>query len=303
VVDSDDLPLNVSRELLQDSKLTAAIRASCVKRALDLLEKIAGEDPEKYMSFLKECGSVLKEGLAEDFANRDKIAKLLRFASTTTSDAEPRVSFLDYIARMRPGQEAIYYLTADSYLTAKNSPHLEALRGKGVEVLLLHDRVDEWVISHLSEVEGKRLANIAKGDLDLSKIDHVDGSKAPEGRALENDLAARIKAVLGERVSEVRASLRLTESAACLVVNQYAMALHLQRLMKQAGQDLPNQSPILELNPEHPLLKRLSEAGGSDFDDLAWVLYDQAVLAEGAPLEDASAFVRRINSLIMSKAS
>lgn len=300
VVDSEDLPLNVSREILQENKLTAGIRASCVKRSLDLIEKVAGEDEEKYRAFLKECGSILKEGLAEDHAHRERIAGLLRFASTTTADDEPRVALKDYIGRMRPGQDAIYVLTGESHLATRNSPHLEALARKGVEVLLLTDRVDEWVISYLTEFDGKSIKNIAKGDLDLSKIDDVEGATPPPADAkLDEELAKRIKDALGERVSAVRGSHRLTASAACLVVDDYAMALHMQRILKAAGQGMPGTKPALELNAGHPLVQRLAGLDdGEAFKDLALVLHDQAVLAEGAPLEDPAGFVRRINALM-----
>lgn len=299
VVDSEDLPLNVSREILQENKLTAGIRASCVKRSLDLIEKVAGEDEDKYRAFLKECGSILKEGLAEDHGNRERIAGLLRFASTTTADDEPRVALKDYIGRMRPGQDAIYVLTGESHLATRNSPHLEALARKGVEVLLLTDRVDEWVISYLTEFDGKQIKNIAKGDLDLSKIADVEGATPPPADSkLDDELAKRIKDALGERISAVRSSHRLTTSAACLVVDDYAMALHMQRILKAAGQGMPGTKPALELNAEHALVKRLAGLEGDAFTDLALVLHDQAVLAEGAPLEDPAGFVRRINALI-----
>jgi molecular chaperone HtpG len=302
VVDSEDLPLNVSREILQENKLTAGIRASCVKRSLDLIEKVSGEDEEKYRAFLKECGSILKEGLSEDHGNRERIAGLLRFASTTTADDEPRVSLKDYIGRMRGGQDAIYVLTGDSWTATKSSPHLEALARKGVEVLLLTDRVDEWVISYLTEFDGKSIKNIAKGDLDLSQIPDLEGSAPPpQNTTLDEALATRIKDALGERVRIVRGSQRLTSSASCLVVDDYAMALHMQRILKAAGQGFPGSKPTLELNPEHPLVKRLiALEDGEAFTDLAFVLHDQAVLAEGAPLEDPAAFVRRINTLIGS---
>lgn len=302
VVDSEDLPLNVSRELLQDNKLTAAIRASCVKRALDLIEKVAGEDEDKYRAFLKECGAVLKEGLAEDHTHRERIAGLLRFASTTSADDEPRVSLKDYIGRMRPGQEAIYVLTGESWLAVKHSPHLEALARKGVEVLLLTDRVDEWAISYLSEFDGKPVKNIAKGDLDLSAIADLEGATPPPAEtSLDESLTKRIGEVLGERVSAVRGSHRLTSSASCLVVDDYAMALHMQRILKAAGQGGfgAGTRPALELNAAHPLVQRLARTEDpAAFADLAFVLHDQAVLAEGAPLEDPAGFVRRINALI-----
>jgi molecular chaperone HtpG len=298
VVDSDDLPLNVSRELLQDNKMTQAIRASCIKRVLDMLDKLANDDDKaKYVEFFKHFGAVIKEGLAEDFANRERIAKLLRYTSTSV-DGE--TSFDDYITRMKVGQEAIYYITAESLLAAKNSPHLEALKAKGVEVLLMHDRIDEWVMSYLNDYAGKKVQSVAKGEIDLAAI--ADGDQAPIVHApLDASLAARIRAALGDRVKEVRGSKRLSESASCLVVDQYEQALHLQRVLKQAGQPAMGGKAALEINAGHPLVQKLaSTEEGEKFNDLAHILFEQAVLSEGGQLEDPSGFVKRLNGLLMA---
>lgn len=298
VIDSDDLPLNVSRELLQDNKLTQSIRSSCVKRVLDLLDKLAGEeDQSKFNDFFKHFGSVLKEGLSEDFANRERIAKLLRFASTTESG---ETSFDAYIARMKVGQEAIYYITAESLLAAKNSPHLEALKAKGVEVLLMHDRIDEWVMSYLNEYAGKKVLSVAKGEVDLQNIADVEGAKT-ETTTLSESLAARIRAALGDKVKAVRGSKRLHESASCLVVDQYDQALHLQRVLKAAGQAVPSSKATLELNAGHALVQKLEATEDAQrFEDLAHLLFEQAVLSEGGQLEDPSGFVKRLNALLLA---
>jgi molecular chaperone HtpG len=299
VVDSDDLPLNVSRELLQDNKLTQSIRASCVKRVLDMLDKLASdEDSSKFDAFFKHFGAVLKEGLSEDFANRERIAKLLRFASTAQ---EADTSLDSYIARMKVGQEAIYYITAESLLAAKNSPHLEALKAKGIEVLLMHDRIDEWVMSYLNEYAGKKVVSVAKGEINLDNIAAVDGAQEPANTPLADNLAERIGKVLGEKVKTVRGSKRLHESAACLVVDQYDQALHLQRVLKAAGQPVHSGKAALEINGAHPLVQKL--AGTEDeakFADLANLLFEQAVLSEGGQLEDPSGFVKRLNGLLLA---
>ena len=297
VIDSDDLPLNVSRELLQDNKLTQSIRSSCVKRVLDLLDKLAAEeDQTKFNDFFKHFGSVLKEGLSEDFANRERIAKLLRFASTTESG---ETSFDAYIGRMKVGQEAIYYITAESLLAAKNSPHLEALKAKGVEVLLMHDRIDEWVMSYLNEYAGKKVLSVAKGEVDLQNIADVEGAKV-ETTTLSESLAARIRAALGDKVKAVRGSKRLQESASCLVVDQYDQALHLQRVLKAAGQAVPSSKATLELNAGHALVQKLEATEDAQrFSDLAHLLFEQAVLSEGGQLEDPSGFVKRLNALLL----
>jgi molecular chaperone HtpG len=298
VVDSDDLPLNVSRELLQDNKLTQAIRASCIKRSLDMLDKVAADDDkEKYLSFFNHFGATLKEGLQEDYANRERIAKLLRFNSTAV---EGMTSFDDYIGRMKVGQEAIYYITAESLLAAKNSPHLEALKAKGVEVLLMHDRIDEWVISYLNEYSGKRVQSVAKGDLQLDNIADVEGAKL-DHTPLAEALSKRISEALGERVKTVRGSTRLSESAACLVVDQHDMALHMQRVLKAAGQAAPSSKAALEVNAAHPLVKRMDATEDSaKFNELAVLLFEQAVLSEGGQLDDPSGFVKRLNGLLLA---
>ncbi len=301
VIDSADLPLNVSREILQESKDIDAIRAGCVKKVLGLLDDLAANDADKYKTFWGEFGQVLKEGVGEDFANKARIAKLLRFVSTHEDSAEPVVSLADYIGRMKDGQDKIYYITADSYAAAVGSPHLEVFRKKGVEVLLLIDRVDEWVTASLTEFEGKALVSVAKGELDLGALeDEADKAAQKEAEESARPLVERVKTLLGEQVQDVRATLRLTDSPACLVVGENEMSSHLERLLKQAGQDVPVSRPVLEVNPEHMLVKRLaSEGDDARAADLAHVLFDQALLAEGGKLEDPASFVKRINRLML----
>lgn len=301
VIDSADLPLNVSREILQESKDIDAIRAGCVKKVLGLLDDLAANDADKYKTFWSEFGQVLKEGVGEDFANKARIAKLLRFVSTHEDSAEPVVSLADYIGRMKEGQDKIYYITADSYAAAVGSPHLEVFRKKGVEVLLLIDRVDEWVTASLTEFEGKALVSVAKGELDLGALeDEADKAAQKEAEESARPLVERVKTLLGEQVQDVRATLRLTDSPACLVVGENEMSSHLERLLKQAGQDVPVSRPVLEVNPEHMLVKRLaSESDDGRAADLAHVLFDQALLAEGGKLEDPASFVKRINRLML----
>jgi len=302
VVDSNDLPLNVSREILQQSKDIEAIRSGCTKRVLTLLEDMAQNQKDKYASFWKEFGLVLKEGVGEDQANKEKIAALLRFASTHADTEEQSVSFADYLARMKPGQEKIYYVTAESFLAAKNSPHLEVFRKKGIEVLLLADRVDEWLVSNLTEFEGKTLASVARGDLDLGKLEDEAEKKEQEKQAGEyKDLTEKIKGALGERVKEVRVTLRLTASPACLVSDQYDLGGNLARILKAAGQKVPASKPIMEINPGHPLVQRLKYEE-THFADWSQVLFDQALLAEGGQLEDPAGFVRRLNELMLAMA-
>jgi molecular chaperone HtpG len=299
VVDSNDLPLNVSREILQESKDIEAIRAGCTRKILGLLEGLAKDEKDKYAEFWKQFGRVLKEGVGEDFANKEKIAALLRFASTQADTADETVSLADYVARMKTGQDKIYYVTADSFNAAKNSPHLEVFRKKGIEVLLLADRVDEWVVSHLTEFEGKALVSVAKGGLDLGGLEDESERKAVEQEAAEmKDLVARIKASLGERVKEVRVTHRLTESPACLVADEHDVSGNLARLLKAAGQGVPTSKPILEINPKHPVVQKLN-GEEARFDDWAAVLFDQALLAEGGQLDDPAGFVKRINALMM----
>jgi molecular chaperone HtpG len=303
VVDSADLPLNVSREILQQSKDIEAIRAGCTKKVLGLLEDLAtSEDSaqkEKYTSFWREFGRVLKEGVGEDHANRERIARLLRFASTHTDTDEEAVSLADYVSRMKEGQDKIYFITADSFNAARNSPHLEVFRKKGVEVLLLSDKVDEWVVAHLTEFDGRQLVSVAKGGLDLGKLEDEAEKQAQQKEAEEyKALMERIKTALGERVKDVRVTHRLTESPACLVADDYDMTGNLSRILKAAGQKVPTAKPILEVNPRHPAVQRL-KSEDRHFDDWAAVLFDQALLAEGGQLDDPAAFVKRINHLML----
>ncbi len=301
VVDSDDLPLNVSRELLQENKLVAQIRGGIVKRVLDVLEKMANENAEDYTTFWKSFGSTLKEGIAEDTANRPRIAKLLRFASTTQADGAQSTSLDDYIARMREGQDAIYFLTADGYAAASGSPQLESLKSRGIEVLLLHDRIDEWMTGYLHEYAGKSLRNTAKGELDLGSLaDSADAAKDADAGEASKALTERLKSLLGDRVSDVRVSRRLTESPACVVTAEHDMALHMQRLLREAGHDLPSSANVLEINPSHPLLVAFSETeDDARAGDLAAVLLDQGIIAGGGVLDDPADFVRRLNRLLM----
>ncbi len=301
VIDTADLPLNVSREILQHSKDIDAIKAGSVKKVLGLLEDLAENKPEEYSKFWNEFGRVLKEGPGEDFANKEKIAGLLRFASTNLDTDDQVVSFKDYIGRMKEGQEAIYYITADSFAAAQHSPHLEIFRKKGIEVLLLSDRVDEWLLGSLTEFEGKKLQSIAKGDLDLGKLE--DEAEKEQQKKVEDeskDLVEKIKTSLGEKVKEVRVTHRLTDSPACLVAGEHDLSGNLERLLKAAGQKTPESKPTLEINPEHKLVQRLkAEADEARFADLAHLLVDQALLAEGGQLEDPATFVKRMNSLIL----
>ncbi len=308
VIDSNDLPLNVSREILQHSKDIEQIKSGCVKKVLGLLESLANADEaadrEKYASFWQEFGKVLKEGVGEDYANKDRIAGLLRFASTNTDTPEQIVGLQDYIGRMKEGQDAIYYITAETFAAAKNSPHLEALRKKGIEVLLLSDRVDEWVVGSLTEFEGKKLQSVAKGELDLTRFEDETEKKQQEEAAVElKDVIEKIKETLGEKVKEVRVTHRLSESPACLVVENSDMSANLERLLKSAGQDVKAARPILEINPSHPLTQKIkAEAGKERFADWTEILFDQATLAEGAQLEDPAGFVKRLNGLMLDLA-
>jgi len=300
LVDSDDLPLNVSREILQHNKLIDTIRSGSVKKVLGLLESMAKDEPELYKDFWKQFGKVLKEGPGEDFSNRERIAGLLRFSTTETDGEEQTVSLDDYIARMKKGQDAIYYVTADSFAAAKNSPHLQIFRRKGIEVLLLSDRVDEWLVSHLAEYKDKKLASVAKGELDLDKLaDEEEKKQAEETRDEYADLVKRMQEVLTERVNTVRVSQRLTDSPSCLVMGEHDMAVHMQQMLKQAGHDVPVSKPDLEINPGHPLVSRLKdEADDARFSSWSNVLLDQAMLSEGGQLEDPVAFVNRLNDLL-----
>ena len=299
VVDSNDLPLNVSREILQESKDIEAIRGGCARKVLGLLEELASNDKEKYATFWGAFGPVLKEGVGEDHANKDRIAGLLRFASTCADTADETVSLTDYLGRIKEGQDKIYYVTAETFNAARNSPHLEVFRKKGVEVLLLSDRVDEWVVTHLPEFEGRTLVSVAKGGLDLGKLEDEAERKEKEQEATEfKDLVDRIRKSLGERVKDVRVTHRLTESPACLVADLNDMSGNLARLLKAAGQPAPVSKPILEINPKHPVVLRLTNED-RNFDDWAAVLLDQALLAEGGQLDDPATFVKRINQLML----
>ena len=298
VVDSADLPLNVSREILQQSKDVDAIRAGCAKRVLALLADLAQKDREKYAAFWREFGRVLKEGVGEDPSNRDEIAKLLRFASTHAGTEAEDVSLADYLGRMKEGQDRIYYVTAESFLAAKGSPHLEIFGKRGIEVLLLSDRVDEWLVANLREFEGKPLVSVARGELGLDKIKGEDATKDHEvGRY--KDLLVGLKRALGDRVKDVRVSQRLTESPSCLIADEHDIGGNLARILKAAGQNVPASKPILEVNPEHAIVARL-EPGDARFDAWAGLLFDQALLAEGGQLEDPAGFVRRTNDLMLS---
>ncbi len=304
VVDADDLPLNVSREILQHNRKIDTIRQANVKRILGALEKLAEEDKEKYQAFWDQFGKVMKEGPAEDYANRERIAGLMRFASTHNEKDEQTVSLADYIGRMQEAQEKIYYITADSPAAARYSPHLEVLKKKGVEVLLLSDRVDEWLVTSLLEFEGKPLVSVAKGELDLGELEDQEAKESSEKAAeTHKDLLKRMQEVLGESVKEVRVSHRLTDSPACLVVEEHDMSANLARVLKSIGQDAPQTRPIMEVNLTHPLLERLEQEPDEErFGDLSKVLFDQAQLAEGGQLDDPAAFVRRLNSLMLKLA-
>ena len=300
IVDSNDLPLNVSREILQESRDIEAIRGGCTKKILALLETLAGSEKDKYAQFWAAFGRVLKEGVGEDFANRDKVAGLLRFASTHGDSADATVALADYVGRMKEGQDKIYYVTAETFNAAKNSPHLEVFRRKGIEVLLLSDRVDEWVVGHLTEFDGKPLVSVAKGGLDLGALEDEAERKAGETEATElGPLIERLKQSLGERVKDVRITRRLTDSPACLVSDEHDVGGNLARILKAAGQKAPDTKPILEINPKHPVVLRL-ESDTAHFDDWAAVLLDQALLAEGGQLDDPATFVKRVNQLMLA---
>ena len=297
VVDADDLPLNVSRELLQHNRQLERIKGACVKRVLDLIEKLARDEPGKFAAFLKAFGNTLKEGIVEDHANRERIAGLLRFASTKGEGAAQTVSLEDYVSRMGEGQDTIWYITADGYKAAAGSPQLEAFRAKGIEVLLMFDRIDEWMLGHLHTFAGKSLKNVAKGELPL---DEADKAKQEEATKAAESLLAKLKGLLGERVGDVRVSARLTDSPSCLALADYEMAPHLARLLREAGQEIPESKPTLEINPQHALLQRIeAEPDAGKANDLATLLLEQAEIAAGAPLPDPAAFVQRINRLLL----
>jgi len=305
VIDSSSLPLNVSREILQESKDIESIRAGIVKKVLGLIEELSknedADGKEKFRTFYREFGQVLKEGVGEDYANRERIAKLLRFVTTQSDTDEPTVSLENYLHRMKEGQDKIYYVTADNLKAAKNSPHLEVFRKKGIEVLLLSDRVDEWLVTNLTEFEGKPLQSVAKGGLDLGSLE--DETEKEEREKESNDyqeLTERMKAALNKQVKDVRVTFRLTESPACLVADTYDMGGNLERLLKSAGQKVQHAKPILEINPHHPMVQRL-KTEVENFEDWSHILFDQALLAEGGQLEDPAAFVKRLNELLLLK--
>ncbi len=303
IIDANSLPLNVSREILQQSKQISAIKSGAVKKVLGMLEDLAKTEPEKYETFWAQFGQVIKEGPIEDHGNKERVAKLLRFASTHADTDKQEVSLETYVSRMKEGQDKIYYVTADSFSAAKNSPHLEIFRKKGIEVLLLSDRIDEWLVSNLDEFDGKHLQSVAKGDLDLGDLDAEEDKAAQEEVSKDfESVLKQIKDVLADKVSEVRLSHRLTESPACLVADVYGMSLNMERIMKDAGQGLGmgmGKKPIFELNPTHPLVVKMKEEqDDSRFADLTHILFDQAILSEGGQLDDPAAFVHKLNGLL-----
>ena len=305
LIDSNDLPLNISREILQQSRDVEAIRAAAVKRVLGLLEEVAAQRPDRYADFWREFGRVLKEGVGEDDANRQRIAGLLRYASTHRDTSDQTVSFADYAARMQDGQEKIYYVTADSFAAARQSPHLEVFRAKGIEVLLLHDRIDEWVVAHLDAFDGKPLQSVAQGDLDLGAL---SGSESDDRRRQETEdefkpIVERVRKALGSKAHDVRLTHRLTESPACLVSGQDGMSANLERVLRAAGQAVPNVPLVLEINPAHPIVARLKdETDDARFKDWSHILFDQALLAEGGRLAEPAGFVKRLNELMLALA-
>ena len=304
VLDSSDLPLNVSRELLQQNQQVDAIRSALTKRVLDMLSKMANKQPEDYIRFWDTFGAVLKEGPAEDFTNREKIADLLRFATTRDDEAVQRISLKQYVEAMQDDQQSIYYVVAENHATAKNSPHIEALRKQGVEVLLLSDRVDEWLMSHLAEYDGKSLRDVAKGEWDKSAHDEEAKKALEEAEKASESLIERMQGVLSDRVAGIRPTTRLTSSPACLTVAEHEMGAQMRRIMEAAGQKMPETKPTMEINVEHPLLQRLDQESDEDrFADLAQILLDQAALAEGSVLEDPATYVARLNKLLVEMSS
>ncbi|HUR32283.1 MAG TPA: molecular chaperone HtpG, partial [Vicinamibacterales bacterium] len=303
IVDSNDLPLNVSRETIQHSPEVARIRAASVKRVLGLLDDLASNQPDKYLAFWKEFGRVLKEGVIEDAAQKERVATLLRFASTHADSADQTVSLADYVGRMKEGQNSIYYVTGDSFQGAKNSPHLEVFRKHGVEVLLLSDRVDEWVVTHLTEFDGRKLQSVAQGGLDLSGLGETSSPADAVTDEAYKDMLARVQEVLKDRASAVRLTRRLTDSPACLVSDEHGLSRHLERMLRESGQSVPVSRPVLEINPDHPVVQRLKQESASAlFADWSHILFDQALLAEGGELEDPATFVKRLNSLTLALA-
>ena len=301
VVDSNDLSLNVSREILQKDPVIDSMKSALTKRVLDMLDKLAKDKPEDYTNFWKQFGQVLKEGPAEDFANKEKIAGLLRFASTQDGSGEQNVSLADYLGRVKEGQDKIYYLTGESYAQVKNSPHLEVFRKKGIEVLLLTDRIDEWLMSYLTEFDGKQFVDVARGDLDLGKLDSEEDKKAQEEIAKAKEgLVERLKSALGDEVAEVRVSHRLTDSPAILAIGEQDLGLQMRQILEASGQKVPESKPIFEINPAHPLIEKLDAEPDEDrFADLSHILFDQAALAAGDSLKDPAAYVQRLNKLLV----
>ena len=300
VVDSSDLSLNISREILQQDPQVDAMRSALTKRVLDMLTKMAKSEGEDYAAFWTEFGQVLKEGPAEDFSNKEKIAGLLRFATTHTDSETQDQSLADYISRMQEGQEKIFYVVAENFNTAKSSPHMEVFRKKGIEVLLLSDRIDDWLMNHLMEFEGKQFQDVARGELDLGELSEEDKQVQEQLEKDSEGLVERLKAALDARVEAVRATSRLTDSPACLVVGDHDMGAQMRRIMEAAGQEVPDSKPILEVNPQHPLVAKLDgEADEDRFADLASIIFDQASLAEGGQLEDPAAYVGRLNKLLI----
>jgi len=303
VIDSNDLPLNVSREMLQRDKFIDAIRTASIKRILGVLENLASKKPEKYADFWKEFGAVLKEGVMSDYEYRDRIVKLLRFSSTKGDGKTQSVSLDDYVARMQEGQDKIYYVTGDSYNAAINSPHLEIFRDKDIEVIVLHDRIDEWLVNHVTEHDGKQLQSVTRGALNLGDLAQ-DKEKAEKAEGEYKDLLEKAQATLGDKVKEVRITHRLTKSPACLVADENDMGANMQRILSAVGQAAPMSKPILELNPDHDLIIRLrSEGNEKRFEDWVSVLFDQALLAEGGQLEDPASYVSRMNDLLLELSS
>ncbi|MCK5522544.1 MAG: molecular chaperone HtpG [Thiomargarita sp.] len=302
IIDSNDLPLNISREILQHNKQIDAIREGTVKKILSALENMAKNEPEKYATFWKEFGKVFKEGVVDDHNNKPRIAKLLRFSTTHDDNPAPVITLEDYVGRMKEGQKKIYYITADSFLAAKNSPHLEIFRNKGIEVLLLTDQIDEWVSTQLTEFDGKSLQSITKGDLDLGDLeDEEEKKEAEKATDALKPLLDRVKTALGEKVKDVRITHRLTTSPACLVADEQAMDASLERMLKSAGQTIPGSNPIMEINPQHPIVEALKEEKDETrFQDWAFILFEQALLSEGGQLDDPAAFVKRLNEMFIS---
>lgn len=300
VVDSNDLPLNISREILQSNKTVDSIKSAVVKRSLAMLEQLA-EDKEKYEKFWSQFGQILKEGPAEDFSNREQVAKLLRFSSTHTDSATQDLSLQEYVARMKEGQKKIYYITAENFNAAKHSPHLEIFRKKGIEVILLSDRIDEWLVSHLSEFDGKPLQSVAKGDLDLGDVEDEKEKEAQKQVEKDfSDFIKHVKETLGDKVSDVHVTHRLTDSPACIVVSENEMGGYMQRMLKAAGQNIPDSKPVLELNPQHPIVVSLKDETDTErFSDISHMLLEQSILAEGGHLEDPAQFIRRVNKLLL----